>query len=84
MPGYFVHTDLADDGYEAGIPLRQIMAQLGILDKVLFCDQERYRYGGFPVEYMRNYYNSLDVLNAVSMGEGFGIPALEVRRAESP
>jgi glycosyltransferase involved in cell wall biosynthesis len=81
---YFLHTDLADDGYEGGIPLRQIMASLGILDKVLFCDQERYRYGGFPPEYMRAYYNSLDVLNAVSMGEGFGIPALEAQAVGTP
>ena len=81
---YFVHTDLADEGYEAGIPLRPLMASLGILDKVLFCDQERYRYGGFPVEYMRAYYNSLDVLNAVSLGEGFGIPALEAQAVGVP
>ncbi len=79
---YFVHTDLADEGYEGGIPLRPVMANLGILDKVLFCDQERYRYphmGGFSQDYMRHYYNSIDVLNAVSMGEGFGIPALEAQ-----
>jgi len=76
---YFLHTDMADDGYEAGIPLRTLLAQFGILDKVLFCDQERYRYGGFPIEYMRAYYNSIDVLNAVSLGEGFGIPALEAQ-----
>ena len=81
---YFVHTDLADDGYEAGVPLRQIMANVGILDKVLFCDQERYRYGGFPAEYMRAYYNSLDVLNAVSLGEGFGIPVLEAQAVGVP
>lgn len=81
---YFVHTDLADDGYEAGVPLRPLMASMGILDKVMFCDQERYRYGGFPPEYMRAYYNSLDVLNAVSLGEGFGIPVLESQACGVP
>src|SRR4051812_42786723 len=81
---YFVHTDMAEDGYEAGIPLRPLMASLGILDKVLFCDQERYRYGGFPAEYMRTYYNSIDVLNAVSNGEGFGIPVLEAQACGVP
>jgi len=81
---YFVHTDLADDNYEAGVTLRVIIAQLGIADKVLFCDQERYRYGGFPPEYMRAYYNSIDVLNAVSNGEGFGIPVLEAQACGVP
>jgi len=80
----FLHTDIADDGYEGGIQLRQDMAKLGILDKVLFCDQEKYRYGGFPPEYMRAFYNSLDVLNAVSMGEGFGIPVLEAQACGRP
>jgi len=81
---YFVHTDLADEGYEAGISLRPLMAQMGILNKVLFCDQERYRYGNFPPEYMNTYYNALDVLNAVSNGEGFGIPALEAQSVGVP
>lgn len=81
---YFLHTDLADDGYEGGIPLRPLMAEFGILDKVLFCDQERYRYGGFPQEYLRNYYNSIDVLNSVSLGEGFGIPTLEAQACGKP
>ena len=81
---YFVHTDLADDGYEGGVLLRPLMAQMGILDKVLFCDQERYRYGGFPPEYLRAYYNSIDVLNAVSLGEGFGIPVLEAQAVGKP
>ena len=83
----FVHTDLADEGYEAGIPLRPLMASLGILDKVLFCDQERYRFphmGGFSQDYMRHYYNSIDVLNAVSNGEGFGIPVLEAQAVGTP
>lgn len=81
----FLHTDIADDGYEGGIPLRQEMARLGILDKVLFCDQARYRYPpNFPPEYMRAFYNSIDVLNAVSMGEGFGIPVLEAQACGTP
>ena len=81
---YFIHTDLADEGYEGGIPLRPVMANLGIQDKVLYCDQERYRYGGFAPEYMRHYYNAIDVLNAVSMGEGFGIPVLEAQSVGTP
>lgn len=81
---YFLHTDLANEGYEGGVPLLPILSNLGILNKVLYCDQERYRYGGFPPEYMRAFYNSLDVLNAVSLGEGFGIPALEAQACGVP
>src|SRR5512138_2547640 len=81
---YFLHTDMASDGYEGGIPLQGLLAEFGIAHKVMFCDQERYRYGGFPNEYMRAYYNSLDVLNAVSLGEGFGIPSLEAQACGVP
>ncbi len=81
---YFIHTDIADDGREAGLPLRQIALSYGIADKVIFCDQSRYRNGGFPEQYMRTFYNALDVLNAVSIGEGFGIPTLEAQACGTP
>lgn len=81
---YFIHTDLAADGYEGGVNLQHLAAQLGIGDKVIFCDQERYRRGGFPDEYLLAFYNSIDVLNAVSLGEGFGIPQLEAQACGCP
>lgn len=81
---YFVHTDIADDGREGGLPLRQIAAEYGVAEKVIFCDQAKYRNGGFPEEYMRTFYSSLDVLNAVSAGEGFGIPTLEAQACGTP
>lgn len=81
---YFLHTDLAEDGFEGGIPLRPLCAQLGILDKVLFCDQTQYRRATFQDDYLRMFYNAIDVLNAVSLGEGFGIPALEAQACGTP
>lgn len=81
---YFVHTDLAGDGYEGGVNLGALVSQLGIADKVLFCDQTRYRRGSFPDEYLRTLYAACDVLNAVSLGEGFGIPALEAQACGTP
>lgn len=81
---YFLHTDLAGDGYEGGVSLQHLAAQLGIADKIIFCDQERYRKGGFPDEYLLAFYNSIDVLNAVSLGEGFGIPQLESQACGTP
>lgn len=81
---YFLHTDLAADGYEGGVNLQHLAAQLGIADKIIFCDQERYRRGGFPDDYLLAFYNSIDVLNAVSLGEGFGIPQLEAQACGTP
>ncbi len=81
---YFIHTDLAADGFEGGMNIQALAGQLGCADKIIFCDQERYRRGGFPEEYLLAVYNSIDVLNAVSLGEGFGIPALEAQACGTP
>lgn len=81
---YFLHTDLAGDGFEGGVPIQVLCEQLGIADKVIFSDQERYRRGGFPEQYLLAFYNAIDVLNAVSLGEGFGIPQLEAQACGTP
>lgn len=81
---YFLHTDLAGDGYEGGVPLQVLCEQLEISDKIIFCDQEKYRRGGFPDQYLLAFYNAIDVLNAVSLGEGFGIPQLEAQACGTP
>ncbi|HEX6293363.1 MAG TPA: glycosyltransferase [Herpetosiphonaceae bacterium] len=81
---YFVHTDVCTDGFEGGVNLHALCAQLGITDKVMFCDQARYRNGGFPDQYLHAYYNAIDVLNAVSLGEGFGVPTLESQACGTP
>lgn len=80
----FIHTDLAGDGYEGGVNIQALAAQLGCAHKVIFCDQEKYRRGLFPEEYLLAFYNAIDVLNAVSLGEGFGIPALEAQACGTP
>jgi glycosyltransferase involved in cell wall biosynthesis len=81
---YFIHTDIAADGFEGGINLAALCGQLGIMDKVMFCDQVQYRRATFGDDYLRMYYGAIDVLNAVSLGEGFGIPALEAQACGTP
>lgn len=87
---YFLHTDLAVDGYEGGVNIQALVAQLSgmygwdVGSRIIFCDQDRYRRGGFPEEYLLAFYNAIDVLNAVSLGEGFGIPALESQACGTP
>ena len=80
---YYVHTALADNGEEGGIPLRVLAAQLGVGDRIIPCNQDIYK-TGFPNEYLLALYNSMDVLNAVSLGEGFGIPQLESQACGVP
>ena len=79
----FLHTHIGHDGFEGAINLPALVSQLGIGDKVLYCDQERYK-AGFPDDYMRTFYAAMDVLNAVSLGEGFGIPTLEAQACGAP
>jgi glycosyltransferase involved in cell wall biosynthesis len=81
---YLLHTDAADDGYEAGLPLRRMAAEYGIGDKVLFSDAERYRAGTFDEAYLRAFYCASNVVNCVSLGEGFGIPTLEAQACGVP
>jgi len=80
---YFLHTNLCTDGFEGGVNLPVLCGQLGIADKIIFCDQERYK-AGFPDVYLHALYCAFDVLNAVSLGEGFGIPALEAQGCGCP
>ena len=80
---YYVHTALCDNGEEGGVPLRPLAASLGILDRIIPCNQDIYK-AGYPDQYMLALYNSIDVLNAVSLGEGFGIPQLECQACGVP
>ena len=80
---YITHTHPADDGYEGGLPLRQMAADCGIGDITLFPHVPAYK-AGFSTEKLRWLYNSMDVLLAVSVGEGFGIPTLEAQACGVP
>ena len=79
----YLHTQKGDGGEMQGVPLTQLTKDLGIDSVTQFCDQ----YGnalGFPDDYMVRAYSAIDVLLAVSMGEGFGLPVLEAQACGTP
>lgn len=85
----FLHTYLCIDGREGGVNIPALVAQLSeiyhfdMARQVGHCDQQRY-IDGFPDGDMTLLYNAIDVLNAVSLGEGFGIPQLEALACGTP
>ncbi len=79
----YLHTTRGESGENAGANLVEYIDYLGIRDHVVFCDQYTNMLG-YPDEYMRHVYNSLDVHMLVSMGEGFGIPILEAQACGCP
>lgn len=78
----YVHTCV--DASRGGQPLGPLVHHLGIQKFVHFPDQVRYQMGGFDDDYMRNIYNSFNVLSAVSMDEGFGVPIIEAQACGTP
>jgi glycosyltransferase involved in cell wall biosynthesis len=78
----YVHSNQYDD--QDGIDLRALATASAIPpDALLFCDQYVYR-RGFSDEWMRLLYSAIDILSFTSMGEGFGIPALEAQACGTP
>jgi glycosyltransferase involved in cell wall biosynthesis len=52
-------------------------------ENIIFADQFAYRIG-YSDEAMANLYSAFDVLSFATMGEGFGIPALEAQACGCP
>lgn len=79
----YLHTVM--DERNQGINLNELLEVLGLAPghDVLFCDQYQNSIG-YPDAHMANIYNALDVLLAVSTGEGFGVPILEAQACGTP
>ena len=78
-----LHTYTGAEGHEGAVNLPALCDQLGITDRVAFVDQEAYK-AGLPDAHMRRFYSAIDLLNAVSLGEGFGVPTLEAQACGAP
>lgn len=73
----YLHTDFTGSG--GGINLAHLIKAVGIpKDQVKFVDPYLYRTSLSP-EIVAATYTAMDVLLAVSMGEGFGIPTIEAQ-----
>lgn len=66
-----------------GIDFGQLLANLGIGDKVIFPDRYAY-FRGLPPEYLAMVYNNADIYLGASMSEGFGIPLIEAQACGAP
>lgn len=56
----------------------------GITDRVLFSDQERMEDGSFGLDHMRDWWSAMDVGSNTSLGEGFGLAAIEAQACGTP
>lgn len=81
----YLHTQAGTQGELGGINLPAEIDDLGLTlgEDVLFCAPYA-NLIGFPDEYMVNAYNSMDVLLAATIGEGFGVPILEAQACDIP
>ena len=76
-----LHTNVHQEG---GQDLEAVAENLGIVDRVRVVDQYRYAAGLVSPEDLRDWYNIIDVLCAVSYGEGFGLPIVEAQACGTP
>jgi glycosyltransferase involved in cell wall biosynthesis len=78
----YLHTE--DRGAMGGINLRDLAKACGIKDEqIMFIDQYAYR-SGMTQEVLAAIYTAMDVFLQPSMGEGFGIPAIEAQACGTP
>lgn len=78
----YIHSDMF--GSFGGWKLDQLLTQVGLRpEQVLFCDQVQYRYG-ISQEELAAVYTAMDVLLAVSYGEGFGVATIEAQACGTP
>jgi glycosyltransferase involved in cell wall biosynthesis len=67
-----------------GLPLEQMVSDLGIGDRVVFMPSYEQVTGLTPESMLAAWYNSLDVLSLCSYGEGFGLPLIEAQACGTP
>lgn len=79
----YLHTEPAQHGELQGVNLPELVERLGIGNCTVFCNPFM-NFLGLPDEHLAAVYNAIDVLLAVSLGEGFGVPILEAQACGTP
>lgn len=79
----YVHSER--DGLMQGIDLPVLASHYEIPeDNLIFADQRAIRLGTITPGEMAYIYSAFDVLSFATMGEGFGLPALEAQACGTP
>lgn len=69
--------------HHGGVDLKELANQLGLQGRVIFPNPYMYQLG-YPPDFLAHVYNAADVLLAVAMSEGFGIPIIEAQACGCP
>jgi glycosyltransferase involved in cell wall biosynthesis len=79
----YLHTQKGEQGELGGLNLIEFIKSLGMEKDIYFPDQQ-ILVNGYPDDFLNAIYNASDVLDACTMGEGFGIPIIEAQSAGCP
>jgi len=79
----FLHT-IADLSGLGSNNLAEVADDLGIGEAVSWCDQYTHLSGGYTAADMATWYGAMDVISNASLGEGFGLAAVEAQACGTP
>jgi len=77
----YVH---ADPNALQSVTLKDLATTLGITDRVVYADRQRYNLWGYTEQDLAAIYTRADIILSPSMGEGFGLCPLEAAACGTP
>jgi glycosyltransferase involved in cell wall biosynthesis len=77
----FCHTM---ERMKGSLDIPALIASLGLGDHVRVSNQYRMQAGEFSTADMARWYGAMDVVSNATMGEGFGLPAIEAQACGTP